>query len=230
MPLRLRRHHVAAAFASGAALALATDVAAEPREWTLDLGHAHVGWEIDHMLLSRTVGRFNTFDGEFLIDEDDPSNSHVVFTVDAASIDSNHVGRDNHLRDPDYLDVDVFPEIRFVSTEVQMLTPISGKLHGTLTLLGIDAPLTLDFKMVREATYPSFIPNYDEVRVIGFEATASLERLDWGMDFIAFLGSPTGLEIDLDIHLDLVDCAGAAPTNVPCHWGRVEGFKGPNES
>ena len=57
--------------------------------------------------------------------------------------------------------------------------------------------------------------------------------MDWGMDFIAFPGSPTGVEIDLDIHVDLVDC-GSLPdavraTNVPCNWGYVEGFTGPNE-
>lgn len=111
-----------------------------------------------------------------------------------------------------------------------MLTPTSGKLHGDLTMLGVTAPLTLDFTMVQDMTYPDFIPNYDEVRVVGFEATGEILRLDHGMDFIAFLGSPTGLSIDLDIHFDLVDCADAPETNIPCNWGRVEGFTGPNES
>ena len=212
------------------ALVLATSAQAEQREWTLDLGHAHVGWEIDHMLLSRTVGRFNQFDGTFLIDEENPANSEITFTVNAASVDSNHIGRDNHIRNADYLNIEAFPEITFSSTEIEMFTPTRGKLHGDLTMLGVTAPLTLDFEMVRDATYPDFIPNYDEVRVVGFEATGSIERLDWGMDFIAFLGSPTGLEVDLDIHFDLIDCEGVADTNVPCNWGRVEGFVGPNES
>lgn len=213
-----------------AALLLTTAAQAEPRAWTLDLGHAHVGWEIDHMLLSRTVGRFNDFDGTFLIDEEDPGNSQITFTVSAASVDSNHVGRDTHIRSADYLNTDLFPEITFNSTEVEMFTPTSGLLHGDVTMLGVSAPLTLEFEMVRDTTYPDFIPNYDEVRVVGFEVTGSLERLDHGMDFIAFLGSPTGLKVDLDIHFDLVDCGEAPDTNIPCNWGRVEGFIGPNES
>lgn len=212
------------------ALLLATAAHAEPREWTLDLGHAHVGWEIDHMGLSRTVGAFRDFDGTFLIDEAEPANSRITFTVNAASVDSNHVGRDNHLRNADYLNVEAFPEITFASTEVEMLTPTSGKLHGDLTMLGVTAPLTLDFRMVRDTTYPEFIPKYDQLRVVGFEVTGEVLRLDHGMNFIAFLGSPTGLAIDLDIHFDLVDCEGAPETNIPCNWGRVEGFKGPNES
>lgn len=210
-------------------LVLTTAANAEPKEWTLDLGHAYIGWQIDHMNLSQTVGQFREYDGIFTIDEADPSNSQIRFTVQAASIDSNHIGRDNHVRNVDYLDVEKFPEITFVSTKVQMLTPISGKLHGDLTMLGVTAPLSLDFRMVRDTFYPEFIPNYDEIRVLGFEAEGEVFRLDHGMDFIAFVGSPTGLSIKLDLHFDLVDCTDVPSTNVPCHWGRVAGFTGPNE-
>ncbi len=220
----------ATAIAAGlfTAAAPATSHAA-PKPWTLDLGHAHVGWEIDHMGLSRTVGQFRKFDGTFLIDEADPTNSRITFTIDARSVDSNHVGRDNHLRNADYLDTARFQEITFSSTRVQMLTPTSGKLHGDLTMLGVTAAVTLDFAMVKDMTYPAFIPNYDEVRVVGFEVTGEILRLDYGMDFISFLGSPTGLAVALDIHFDLVDCEGVSATNVPCNWGRSDGFKGPNE-
>ncbi|WP_299295056.1 YceI family protein [uncultured Tateyamaria sp.] len=204
-----------------AALLLAASQAhAEPTEWTLDLGHAHVGWEINHMGLSRTVGRFNSFDGTFLIDEAAPENSQITFTVDAASVDSNHQQRDDHLRHADYLNAAEAPKITFASTDILMLTPTSGKLTGDLTLRGQTAPVTLDFTMVRDRTYPDFIPNYEEVRVVGFEASGEILRLDHGMDFIAFLDSPTGLSVDLDLHFDLVQCAGATDANIPCTWGR----------
>ena len=212
-----------------AAMIAATSVHAERREYTLDKGHAHIGWDVYHMGYSRTAGRFNEFDGTFLIDFDAPEDSKITFTIDASSIDSNHVGRDNHLRAADYLNVDEHGEITFESTEVAMLTPTTGKLAGDLTLLGVSAPIELDFTMTRDAPYPAFLPNYDERRAIGFEATGDLLRLDHGMDFIAFLGSPTGLSIELDLRFDLVDCEGAAPTNVPCNWGHVAGFKGPSE-
>ncbi|MEL6565434.1 MAG: YceI family protein [Pseudomonadota bacterium] len=203
-----------------ALLLTATHAPAAPTEWTLDLGHAHIGWEIDHMGLSRTVGRFNTFDGTFLIDEANPAASQITFVIDAASIDSNHGPRDAHLRNGDYLDAETNPQITFTSTDIQMLTPTSGKLHGDLTLRGGTAPVTLDFRMVRDRTYPDFIPGYDEVRVVGFEATGEILRLDHGMDFIAFLDSPTGLSVDVDLHFDLVHCTNASADNIPCNWGR----------
>ena len=193
---------------------------AAPTTWTLDLGHAHIGWEINHMGLSRTVGRFNSFDGTFVIDEDSPENSQITFAIDAASIDSNHDARDAHLRHADYLDADAHAQITFVSTDILMLTPTTGKLTGDLTMRGQTAPVTLDFAMVRDRTYPDFIPDYDQVRVVGFEATGEILRLDHGMDFIAFLDSPTGLSVDVDLHFDLVQCADAPATNIPCTWGR----------
>lgn len=202
---------------------------ASAKEWTLDKGHAYIGWDIYHMGLSRTNGRFNKFDGTFMLDEEELSNSTVSFTIDASSIDSNHIGRDNHLRAKDYLDVDKHPNITFQSTRLQMLTPQEGKLYGDLTLRGVTAPIELSFTMLRDFNYPSFLPNYDELRVIGFEATGEILRLNHGMDFISFLGSPTGLSISLDLRFDLVDCAAAKPTNIPCNWGYVAGFKGPSE-
>tara|TARA_R110002126_G_scaffold282327_3_gene430679 strand:+ start:5696 stop:6364 length:669 start_codon:yes stop_codon:yes gene_type:complete len=217
------------ALATAASSAIAFAAQAEPVEWTLDLGHAYIGWEIDHMNMANTVGRFNDFDGTFLIDEADPANSQITFTIQAASIDSNHIGRDNHARNPDYLNVEQFPEITFTSNEVMMLTPTTGILRGDLEMLGVSAPVELDFEMVNRRTYPDFIPNYDEVEVVGFHATGEIFRLDHGMDFIAFLGSPTGFEITLDARFDLVQCDGLPETNVPCHWGRVAGFTGPNE-
>ncbi|MEO0931493.1 MAG: YceI family protein, partial [Pseudomonadota bacterium] len=89
--IRLARTLAAAGMLNAASVATA-----EPKEWTLDLGHAYVGWEIDHMNLSPTVGQFRTYDGTFLIDEFDPANSQITFSIEAASLDSNHIGRDNH--------------------------------------------------------------------------------------------------------------------------------------
>ncbi|MEY8880884.1 YceI family protein [Donghicola sp. XS_ASV15] len=215
------------------ALCVAAPAFAEPQEWTLDQGHAHLGWEIDHMDLSRTVGRFDRFTGTFLIDEDMPENSQISVVVDAASVNSNHVGRDNHIRNADYMNVPAFPTVTFTSGQITMLSEKAGTMEGTLSMLGVEAPVLLEFTLVTDRAYPDFIPNYNEIRTLSFEATGTINRTDWGMDFIAFPNSPTGTEIDLDIHFDLVDCAGlpedAAATNVPCNWGYVYGFKGPNE-
>ncbi|QPH55272.1 YceI family protein [Pontivivens ytuae] len=198
----------------------ASAAVAEPKEFTLDLGHAYVGWEIDHLGYSRTVGEFRSYDGTFLIDEGTPENSRISFTIDAASIDSNHAERDAHLRNADFLDVESHSKITFESTSVRMLTPTTGILHGDLTMLGVTNPIEIPFEMVKDAPYVDYVPNYDEVRTVGFEAEAEIFRLDYGMDFVGFVGAPVGLVVTADLHFDLVDCEGMPETNIPCNWGR----------
>ncbi len=217
-------------FAGVSVCALTTLAAAEPTPWTLDLGHAYIGWEIDHFGYSNTVGQFRTFDGVFLIDEDNPEDSRITFTIDAASIDSNHVGRDNHLRAADMLNVAEFPDITFTSTSIVMTDATSGAITGDVTFLGTTKPLTLAFAITTDAPYAEFLPNYDQRRAVGFEASGQLDRVEHGLDVLDFPGSPLGRTIDLDIHFDLTDCVGAPDANIPCHWGRVPGFVGPHES
>lgn len=206
--------------AAGLALVIAATANAEPVAYTLDRGHAHIGFEVYHLGYSRTAGRFNSFDGTFLIDEEAPGNSAITFTVDTASVDTNHPERDAHLRNGDYLNVDQHPQMHFESTRVEMLTPDSGLLHGELTLLGVRGPLTVEFEITKDAPYPAYLPNYDEVRTVGFEARGTVLRLDHGMDFVGFIGSPTGLAIDFVAYFDLLDCRTAPSTNVPCHYRR----------
>ena len=200
-----------------------------PKNYTLDLGHAYIGWETDHLGLSKTRGVFKSFDGTFLINESKPEQSKINFTIQTSSIDSNHVGRDNHLRNADFLDVENHPQMTFTSTKITMNSESKGVLIGDLTLRGITAPLSLNFTMVGDRQFPDFLPNYDELRAIGFEAEGILDRTKHGIDTVSFPGSPVPDEILLDIHFDLIDCNAAADTNVPCNWGRLKGFKGPNE-
>lgn len=197
-----------------------TPALAEPTNFTLDKNHAYIGFEIDHLGLSSTVGRFNDFDGIFEIDEKNPAASKINFKIKASSIDSNHAARDVHVRSADFLNVTKYPEMQFVSTGVTMVTPSTGKLNGNLTLLGVTKPVTLDFRMTRDARYPAFVPGYDEIRAVGFEASGSILRMDYGMNFAGFVGGPVGLEVKIKAKFDLVDCAGKPASNVACHWGR----------
>ena len=172
----------------------------------------------------------------FLGDNDGRENSFVMRGFQGTPVlrDGFRVETFGGVSDPDLLNVSVFPTVTFASETITMQSETEGTMAGNVTMLGAVAPVELQFTLLRDRTYPDFIPNYDEIRTASFQASGTLTRADFGMDFIAFPGSPIGLEIDLDILIDLVDC-GSLPeavraTNVPCNWGYVEGFKGPNES
>lgn len=202
---------------------------ADAKPYTLDLGHAYVGWEIDHFGYSNTIGQFREFDGKFLLDVDQMENSQVNFTIISSSIDSNHVGRDNHLRAPDFLNTDEFPTIEFKSSSIAMVTQESGTVTGDLTFMGSTKPFSLDFRVTDKANFAEFLPRYDEREAIGFEATGQLDRLKYGLDAFNFPGSPVGQLVDLNIHFDLVDCDGAPDNNIPCQYKRNTSLEFPNE-
>lgn len=124
--------------------------AAHAADYEIDTkgAHAFIQFHIKHLGYSWLVGRFNTFSGEFSYDESDPSASRVAVTIDTASIDSNHAERDKHLREEEFLDVERYPEARFVSTSYRDLGDGRGELQGELTLRGVTRPVTIDVTQI----------------------------------------------------------------------------------
>lgn len=139
--------------------------------------HAFVQFRIQHLGYSWLYGRFNRFEGRFSFDENNPSAAHVDVTIDMASIDSNHAERDKHLRDRKYLNVGKYATARFVSTRSGLDADGNGTVDGELTLYGQTRPLTLTVEGVGAGRDP-----WGGYRR-GFEATASLQLADFGMDF-----------------------------------------------
>jgi len=70
------------------------------------------------MTVSNVRGEFNKARGVVTIDDNDITNLKVEFTLDAASVSTDHAKRDDHLRSEDFLDVFKYPTITFVSKKV----------------------------------------------------------------------------------------------------------------
>lgn len=108
--------------------------------------HAFVQFRIKHLGYSWLYGRFDDFSGNFSYDEAKPEDAKVEVTIKTDSVDTNHAERDKHLRSDDFLDVEKFPEAKFVSTKYTPGTDGAGKLEGDLTLHGVTKPITIDVK------------------------------------------------------------------------------------
>ena len=68
------------------------------------------------------------------------------------------------------------------------------RVDGQLTLLGITRPLSLGIKRNKEGTSP-ILPNY----VVGFSATGSLKRSDFGMDaYIPLVGDVIRVRLEVE--------------------------------
>ena len=130
---------------------------AAPSVWAtsyaIDTDHSTVSFKIRH-LVSYVQGSFNQFDGHFTYVPGVPEQWTVTTAIQAASIDTNVEKRDQHLRSKDFFDVAQYPTLEFVSTKATDVTPSSAKLHGLLTIHGVQKPVVLDLAIHGEGKDP----------------------------------------------------------------------------
>ena len=141
--------------------------------YLIDPAHSVVEFQVRHLGLAKVRGRFNTFSGAIEIG-DDPAESRVDVTIEAASIDTRDEQRDSHLRSPDFLDVEEHPTLEFHSTTVR-LDGEDPRVEGLLTVRGATRPVTLDVEFEGATGDP-----WGNER-IGVSATTDVNREDFGL-------------------------------------------------
>lgn len=143
--------------------------------YTIDLSHSAFLFRVKHLDIAYTHGRFNEFSGTFQVDEKNPAESSVEISVKVASVDTNDEKRDDHLRSPDFFNVNQFPTMTYKSTAVKKLEGAMWEVTGNLTLHGVTKPVTMKLEKTGEGGDP-----WGNHR-IGFEGTTSIKRSDFGM-------------------------------------------------
>ena len=184
--------------AASAALALLAAPALAADTYKIDSSHVYVGFEVDHLGFSTTYGRFNDVKGTIEFDEENPEKSSVTVEIDPASVDTGHAERDEHVRGKDLLDTATYPEMSFKSTSIERTGEETGKITGDLTLHGVTKPVTLDTTFTRKGTYPM---TEEEIVAIGFNATTTIKRSDFGMDqWLEMIGDELPITISFEAH------------------------------
>jgi polyisoprenoid-binding protein YceI len=168
--------------------------------WKLDPAHTTAAFVARHVL-TKVRGRFNTLSGEVHIDED-PTKSRVEVQLDAASIETNSQDRDDHLRSPDFLDVETYPTLMFRSNEVRPTGDNRFELVGDLTIKDVTREVVLD------AAFEGVSPDPFGNTIAAFTAKGEIDREDWGMTWNVaietggmLVGKKVQLEIDAEAHL-----------------------------
>ncbi len=167
---------------------------AEPAEFVLDPTHTYITFFVHHVGYADLAGMFLESEGSFTYDEEAKELKNASITVNTDSVFTNHDERDKHLRSADFLNTGEFPEMTFVATKAEKLSDTEGKITGDLTLLGVTKPITLDVTFNKAGNYPFGDGHY----ALGFDATGSFKRSDFGMTY-AIDGGIVGDEIKLVI-------------------------------
>jgi polyisoprenoid-binding protein YceI len=175
------------------ALAITTFAsAALPSQWQLDPSHTRVGFSVDHMGFSTTMGHFSDVKGTVNYDVKAPSKTNMNFTIATDSIDTNWDARDEHLKKEEFFNVAKYPTMTFKSTQVTFVNPQQAKVIGNFTMLGQTKPMTLDVTLNKIANSP-----LTKEPVIGFRATGNIDRAAYGMTAYAD-GITTNVPIQID--------------------------------
>ena len=104
-------------------------------QWTIDPTHSTVAAVARHLMVTKVRGHFASFSGTINVAEN-PADSSVEVSIDAASITTGTEDRDNHLKSADFLDVESYPTLTFRSTSVEA-DGDKWTLTGDLTIRNI---------------------------------------------------------------------------------------------
>ncbi|MEM5518400.1 YceI family protein [Henriciella sp. AS95] len=168
------------------------DIVAPAATYSLERSHAFLSFTVIHNGLSEYTVDFTDFDATLDFDPDAPEDSSLTATIDPLGLNVNYradykAGHpdseyDNWpealSKDARFLNATEFPEITFVSTDISTTGDNTGTVTGDLTFLGVTRPVTLD------VTYngAGSAPWYGERTLIGFDASTTLNRSEFGQD------------------------------------------------
>ena len=163
--------------------------------YSFDQANSTIGFSV-HQFLGTTHGKFKKFDGKIEIDREHPENSSVTARIDVRSIDTGIVKRDNHLRSPEFFNVEKFPEITFKSRSVKRTGPQEGDIAGNLTMHGVTKPITLHVKLLGSP---------DETKQTRWAVTTDpLKRREFNLMFSQTAENMAGISQTVSMNIEIV--------------------------
>jgi polyisoprenoid-binding protein YceI len=181
---------------------LVVPILSDAATWQMDPAHSSFQFKIRHLTVSNVKGDFNKVQGVAIINDQDITHLKVEVAIDAASVNTGHAQRDEHLRGPDFFDVTKYPTITFISKKVIKADTNRLKVIGDLTLHGVTREITVDV----EGPTPEVKDPWGNFRR-GATATEKINRRDFGITWNKVLdtgGLVVGDEVNIYIEVELI--------------------------
>jgi polyisoprenoid-binding protein YceI len=174
-------------------------------KWSIDQAHSEIGFKVKHLMIANIKGMFKTFDASIYTTGNDFTTVVVDLWIDATSIETGDLKRDEHLKSADFLDVARYKQLTFTaSTMSQMAVNGNYELWGELTIKGITKNVKMDVQLGGIVNEP-----LGRERA-GFNISTSINRMDWGLNWntpIETGGFLLGDEILISVDLELISIA-----------------------
>jgi polyisoprenoid-binding protein YceI len=162
------------------ALVLTLSAAAQDT-WQLDPPHSSAQFSVRHL------------GGSVVYDAANLGKSSILATIQTASLDTRVEMRDNDLRSPNFLDVQKYPSITFVSRKIEAAGTGKLKVTGDLTIHGVTKEVVLDV----DGPSAAMKDPWGNQRM-GASASTKINRQDFGV-----AGAPGVVGDEIAITLDI---------------------------
>lgn len=148
--------------------------------FTIDPDHTFPHFSVNHLSFSTMQGRFDASSGKVTLDSAAKKGT-IEFSVKAASINTGHAKRDEHLRSPDFFNTAEYPSITFKSTAIKFEGDKPASVEGNLTLLGVSKPVKLNISAFNCGLHP--MDPTKKKFVCGADVNTQIKRSDFGMKY-----------------------------------------------
>ncbi len=176
------------------ALALNTNSFAEELKYNIEPSHTSVVWTANHFGFSDFSGKFNDIEGSINFDEKNPKKSSVDVTIKMIGIDSGVAKLDEHLKSADFFNSGRFPTAKFISKKITVTGKGKAIIEGDLTIIGVTKTVALNTKFNKSGVNP-----INQKQSIGFSATTSIKRSDFGINYaIPGVSDKVDLKIEVE--------------------------------
>lgn len=162
-------------------------------EYKLDPSHSNARFYIDHFNTSTNHGGFYGINGDVTFDPEAQTGSADI-TIATHTLNTGDKDFDHHMSAPELLNSQEFPEIRFQSTSWEFEGEKPTLVTGDLTLLGQTHPVTLTATKFNCYDNPIF-----NVHVCGGDFTTTIDRSQWGLNFMVEQGMARDVRIDIQV-------------------------------
>ena len=182
----------------GAVATLGMVVPAAGQTWTIDSNHSAASFAVRHMSVSIIRGEFQKMTGTAEFDGEDITKALVIVEIDAASVNTRVLKRDEHLRSADFFDVGKFPKIMFTSKRIEPTGPGRFRMTGDLTMHGV----TKEVVLTGEGPSKPFL-NPRGTLFSWATATGTINRRDFGITYGTIFDGAVEIADEVQLTLDV---------------------------
>ncbi len=164
-------------------------------DFTVDRSHTNLGFKVRHMMVSNTQGKFDDFSGTFSYDPKTRQLSALNGEVKVASVNTDEVKRDKHLRSDEFFDAEKYPTMTMTFVKQD-----GDKVTVALTIKDVTKNVVLEMDDASDAIKDP----WGNTRV-GFALEGKINRKEFHINFSNLMetgGMIVGDEVKLQLEVE----------------------------